>query len=394
MATSRKSAKTNRGNMRSSQRSGVRPGESRSHTEPAPGSRQAGAGRRSIRAAVSKPSKPLNLSRLELHSVRDRKHISQIDAFAGTPEAGCGFAEWAASLPSFLGVKKLRAVVEAIVAARRGEKPVAFAMGGHVVKVGCGPIVIDLMRRGIVTAVACHGATAIHDMEIAMLGATSEDVGDTIRDGRFGMVRETMEFFAGAAKLAARKRMGLGRAVGQLILDRKFPLARYSVLAVAAELDLPATVHVAIGTDTVHMSPKIDGAALGAATLQDFRTLCSVVSAMGTSTGGKARGGAGRAATRSAGGSSIEGVGGVWCNVGSAVLMPEVFLKAVSVARNLGSNLDHLTTVNFDMLRHYRPAQNVVSRPVSPGHGHDIAGHHEILLPLLRQAVIERLQHA
>lgn len=325
------------------------------------------------RLSRGKATKPVDLSRLKLHSVKARAHISQIDAFARTPESGCSFAEWLDSLPGFLGVKKVRAAVDAIVTARRADKPVAFAMGGHVVKVGCGPVAIDLMRRGLVTAIACHGATAIHDVEIAMLGATSEDVGDTIRDGRFGMVRETMAFFAEAARRGARKNVGLGRAVGRLILDRGFPHARQSVLATAAELGLPATVHVAVGTDTVHMSPDMDGAALGAATLQDFRTLCGVVAAMGATKGGAC---------------------GVWCNVGSAVLMPEVFLKAISVARNLGSKLDGLTTVNLDMLRHYRPAQNVVGRPVAPGRGHDIAGHHEILLPLLRQAIIERLPRA
>jgi len=231
-------------------------------------------------------------------------------------------------------------------------------------------LVIDLMRRGIVTGVACNGATAIHDIEIAMLGATSEDVGDTIRDGRFGMVRETMEYFSEAAKRAARDRRGYGRAIGELALERKLPNCGYSILATAAELGLPACVHVAIGTDTVHMSPQMDGAALGTATMDDFHRLCAIVRDMGD-------GGAGTC--------------GVWCNIGSAVLLPEVFLKAVSVARNLGADLDNLTTVNMDMLRHYRPAQNVVGRPVAPGRGHDIAGHHEIMVPLLRQALIERL---
>jgi hypothetical protein len=328
---------------------------------------------RSTSKRVSGRGRKIDLSRLALHSVHERKHISQIGAFAGLPEPGTTFAEWLASLPDFLGVKRLRAAVEAIVAARRAGKPVGFAMGGHVVKVGCGPIVIDLMRRGIVTAVACHGATAIHDVEIAMIGATSEDVGDTIRDGRFGMVRETMEFFAKAADRAAHDGIGFGAAVGQRILESRFPHAEYSVLANAAKMGIPATVHVAIGTDTVHMSPRMDGAALGAATLADFRTLCGVVADMGD---------------------AGEGTCGVWCNVGSAVLMPEVFLKALSVARNLGANLDQLTTVNFDMLRHYRTAQNVVGRPVCAGHGHDLAGHHEILLPLLRQAIIEQLATA
>jgi len=313
---------------------------------------------------------PLDFSRLRLYSVHDREHISQITWFASTPQPGASFTEWLGSLPKFLAVNRLRAVVEAIVAARRAGRPVAMAMGGHVVKVGCGPIIIDLMQRGIVTAIACHGATAIHDVEIAMLGATSEDVGDTIRDGRFGMVRETTEFFAEAAQLAADRQLGYGAAIGTLIREKRLPHANLSMLARAVEMGVPATVHVAIGTDTVHMPAAADGARIGAASLADFRTLCSVVHAMGASQGQP---------------------GGVWCNVGSAVLLPEVFLKAVSVARNLGANLDALVTVNMDQLRHYRPAQNVVGRPVARGHGHDLAGPHEILLPLLRQAVIEAL---
>ncbi len=316
-------------------------------------------------------SRAADVSALRLYSIHERQHISQIGAFAGTPAAGTGFAEWFASLPGFLGVSRLRTAVDAITAARKAGRPVAFAMGGHVVKVGCGPVVIDLMRRGIVTAIACHGATAIHDFEIALIGATSEDVGENIRDGRFGMVRETAEFFARAARLAAQSGCGYGAAVGRLIREERLPHAGLSVLASAAELGLPATVHVAIGTDTVHMPASADGGDIGIATLSDFRILCGVVEAMA---------------------SRPPEPGGVWCNIGSAVLLPEVFLKAVSVARNLGANLDELVTVNLDQLRHYRPAQNVIGRPVGKGHGLDIAGHHEILLPLLRQALIERSQ--
>lgn len=318
----------------------------------------------------TKPRPRLDLARLKLHSVHERKHLAEVTAFAGTPAAGVSFAEWLASLPAFLGVKRLRAAVTAIVAARRAGRPVAMAMGGHVIKVGCGPVVVDLCRRQIVTAVVCHGATAIHDVEIAMIGATSEDVGDTIRDGRFGMVQETAEFFAAAARMARRSRIGYGRSLGQLILKRRLPHASRSILAAAAELDIPATVHVAIGTDTVHMPAMADGALIGQASMTDFRLLCSVVRNMGATSKG--------------------GVCGVWCNIGSAVVLPEVFLKTLSVARNLGADLDQLTTVNLDMLRQYRTGQNVVGRPVAPGHGHDIAGHHEIMLPLLRQAIIEQ----
>ena len=314
--------------------------------------------------------RPIDLSGLKLHSVHDRTHIAQVEAFAGLCEPGASFSQWLQSLPRFLGAERLRAAADAIVAAREAGKPVAMAMGGHVVKVGCGPVVIDLMRRGIVTAIVCHGATAIHDAEVAMTGATSEDVGDTIRDGRFGMVKETMAFFAEAAQRAADQDVGYGEAIGTLIGEQDWPHKSLSLLAVAAELNVPAMVHVAVGTDTVHMSDRMDGAALGRATHTDFRKTCEVVRLMGAD--------------------KPDGPCGVWCNVGSAVLLPEVFLKAVSVARNLGANLDQLTTVNLDQLRHYRPAQNVIGRPVAKGRGHDIAGHHEILLPLLRQAIIEQ----
>lgn len=313
---------------------------------------------------------PTDMSKLELFSVHDRHHLSQVDAFAGTPEPGASFAEWLTSLPAFLGADRLREAVDAIVTARRENKPVAMAIGGHVVKVGCGPVVIDLCRRGIMTAIISHGATAIHDVEIAMTGATSEDVGDSIHAGRFGMVRETAEFFAEAARFAEQHEIGYGEAIGRLVLEKNLPNASLSMFATAAELGIPATVHVAIGADTVHMPAMANGAQIGRATITDFRLLCSVVRDMGAT--------------------ADDGPCGVWCNVGSAVLLPEVFLKAVSVARNLGADLDNLTTVNLDMLRQYRPTQNVLNRPVAQGRGHDIAGHHEILLPLLRQAIIER----
>lgn len=318
---------------------------------------------------MERANSAVDLTGLRLHSIHDRRHISQIESFAKTPPAGVSFRDWFDSLPGFLGVNRLRAVVTAIVSARKAGKPVVFAIGGHVVKVGCGPILIDLMRRGIVTAVACNGATAIHDTEIAMIGATSEDVADTIRDGRFGMVRETAEFFAEAARRAVETGCGYGQAIGRLVRRRALPHAELSVLATAAELNLPATVHVAIGTDTVHMPASADGGQIGAATLADFRTICGIMAQMG---------------------GSADEPGGVWCNVGSAVLLPEVFLKAVSVARNLGTCLDGLISANFDQIRHYRPAQNVVGRPVLKGHGFDLAGHHEILLPLLRQGILEQ----
>ena len=328
------------------------------------------AARQSRSPRIRRRYSPLDVRGLKLHSIHDRQHLSQVDLFADVPPPGTSFFHWLDSLPAFLGVNRLKAAVDAIVASRKAGRPVVFAMGGHVIKVGCGPVVIDLCRRGIVTALACHGATAIHDVELAMIGATSEDVGDTIRDGRFGMVRETAAFFAEAAREARRCKIGYGESIGRLILERSLPYSSISVLACAASLGIPATVHVAIGTDTIHASAMADGALIGQATLRDFRLLCRVAMDMAAPRKGQPA--------------------GTWCNIGSAVILPEVFLKVISVARNLGADLDRLTTVNLDMLRQYRTMQNVVTRPVARGQGHDLAGHHEIMLPLLRQAIIEQ----
>jgi hypothetical protein len=314
---------------------------------------------------------PADLSRLRTYSVGRRPHKVSTAALAGLPEPGTSAADLFASLPDVLGVREFRATVDAMAAAIRDGRPVVLAMGAHVVKVGCTPIVVDLIRRGIVSAVACNGAFAIHDMELATVGATSEEVADTIRDGSFGMVSETLDFFTRAAARADERQIGFGEAVGGLLVEANPPGLAHSVLAAAYQASIPATLHVALGTDTVHASGVMDGARIGAASLRDFRLICSVVGDLGAA--------------------SADGPGGVWLNVGSAVVMPEVFLKAVSVARNLGANLDAMTTANFDMLRHYRPKVNVVTRPVTPGRGHEVIGHHEILLPLLRAALLERL---
>lgn len=313
---------------------------------------------------------PLDFSRLRLKSRSDRAHKVEIAALAKALPAGCAFGAWLDSLPDFLGAAAFRAVTSAIVAARRAKRTVGFAFGGHVIKTGCSPIVIDLMRRGIITAIATNGAGAIHDLELAETGATSEDVAESIGDGSFGMVRETLAQMNSAARRGADGR-GLGRAVGELLLAGSAPHREHSILACAAELGLPATVHVALGADTPHMAGDADGAAIGAATMVDFRQVCAVVAQLGAVAPGA--------------------TGGVWLNVGSAVILPEVFLKAVSVARNLGANLDAMTTANFDMIPHYRPIQNVVKRPTRPGFGHSVIGQHEILLPLLRQAIVEQI---
>ena len=319
----------------------------------------------------SKQPPPLDWSRLRLKSRSARQHKVAAVALGRATPAGTTFREWLGALPDFLGAREFHAVVAAIVAARRAGRPVVFAFGGHIIKTGCSPLVIDLIRRGTITALATNGSGAIHDLELAETGATSEEVGDTIRDGSFGMVAETCERMNAAAEHGA-KQGGLGRALGQLLAEGNAPHKELSLFVVAFRAGIPATVHVAVGTDTVHMHPAANGAALGAASLADFRTLCVVVADLGAAAPGQP--------------------GGVWLNVGSAVIMPEVFLKTVSVARNLGHPLDGMHTANFDMLRHYRPTQNVVTRPVAPGCGHTVIGQHEILLPLLRQAVVEELE--
>lgn len=320
---------------------------------------------------MTRPYQPIDTARIKTYSISRRTHKAGVNSSASLPAAGASAMALLEAMPDFLGARAFRSVTRAVVDAVRGERPVVFAFGAHLIKVGCGPVLIDLIRSGIVKAVACNGACAIHDVEMALYGETSEDVADTIRDGSFGMVTETLAFFDDVAARARRDRAGLGACVGRLLIEREAPHLDQSIFAAAHAASIPATVHVALGTDTVHVSPGVDAAALGEASMYDFRLICDVVSDLGAVAG--------------------SGTGGVWLNVGSAVLLPEVFLKAVAVARNLGADLDSMTTANFDMIRHYRPHQNVVTRPVADGRGFEIVGHHEILLPLLRQAVIEEL---
>jgi hypothetical protein len=321
---------------------------------------------------AKEPYKPVDLRRVRTYSVRERAHKVHLSQFARLPDVGARAVDLLDAMPDFLGAREFRAIVDAVVAAVRADRPVVMAMGAHVVKVGCAPIIIDLLERRIIRALAFNGATAIHDAELALLGATSEDVAETIRDGTFGMVEQTLTFFADVCALAEAESLGLGAATGRLLADRGAPHANLSILAAAHRLAVPVTVHVALGTDTIHMSAAVDGGLLGAASMRDFKLLCSVVADLGAKPAG--------------------GPGGVWINLGSAVILPEVFLKAVSVARNLGADLDAMVAANFDMQRHYRPKLNVVTRPVAAGHGHEVIGHHEILLPLFRQAIIEKLE--
>lgn len=317
---------------------------------------------------MARKSTPADLKKLRTYSIRQRTHKFDVAGQAGLPPAGATFRQWWEALPPYLGASAIRKVAEAICAARRAERPVAFALGAHVVKVGCSPIICDLIERGVVTAVAMNGATAIHDVEVALFGQTSEEVADTIRDGSFGMVEETPAFFA-EALAGAPTDEGLGAALGRHLVKAAPPNQRLSILAAAHRAEIPATVHVAVGTDTIHMHANIAASELPRRSVLDFQWICGVVAEMAPAAAGEAP--------------------GVWCNIGSAVVLPEVFLKAIAVARNLGANLDELVTANFDMIRHYRPSENVIGRPVRKGRGHHVSGHHELMLPLLRQAIVE-----
>lgn len=272
---------------------------------------------------------------------------------------------WLKSLPKTLAANDLRRVADHMVQAIRSGNPIVLAMGAHVIKVGLNPVIIDLMERGFIDGLALNGAGIIHDAELAMVGQTSEDVAAQIGEGKFGMAEETGRILNEAIIEGAEQGDGLGKAVGARLVKEDFPYKRYSLSARAFELGIPMTVHVAIGTDIIHFHPRVDGAAIGKTSHLDFRIFSSLIS-------------------------RIEG--GVFINLGSAVIMPEVFLKALSLARNLGFDVKHFTTVDMDFIRHYRPMTNVVQRPtLEGGKGYSLVGHHEIMFPLLTAAVIERL---
>ncbi len=308
----------------------------------------------------------IDLSKLTTYSVKRRKSKVQTRAFASPPRKGRSFRRFYDGLPDFLAVRSLRAVATAIVEARRRRKPVIVMMGAHPLKVGLSPVLIELLRRGVVTGVAMNGAGIIHDFEIAFCGQTSEEVAEALADGSFGMARETAQCLNEAIHEGVGQGLGIGQSVGAMIERRRLPYRRLSVLGTCYRLGVPSTVHVALGTDIIHQHPSCDGAATGEGTLRDFHRLVEQVSAIGH--------------------------GGVVINLGSAVILPEVFLKAVSIARNLGFNVKDFTTAAFDQVFHYRPHQNVVTRPVlTGGRGYYLVGHHEIMVPLLAHAVLEQL---
>jgi len=308
---------------------------------------------------------PIDLTDVKTYALADRKSKVSTGDFAKTWRKGASLRDFLANLPDILAGKQLKSVISAMVTAHQDGRTVIFGMGAHVIKVGLNPLVIDLMERGVITGVAMNGAGIIHDLELALVGQTSEEVAAAIDDGSFGMAQETSTFVAEALAAADKNQTGLGEAVGRVILDKKLPMADQSILAAGARLDLPVTVHVAIGTDIVHMHPEFNAAQAGAASHRDFRLFASLVA-------------------------SLEK--GVYLNVGSAVILPEIFLKAATLARNLGYPLSDFTTVNLDFIRHYRPLTNVIDRPTAKGgRGINLVGHHEILLPLIAAGVVEEI---
>jgi hypothetical protein len=310
------------------------------------------------------PYDEIDLSAIRTYSATERASKVELACEAKPPWAGMGLRDFLETLPDILKARDLKALARAVVAARRLGKPVIVMFGGHVIKTGCAPILAALASDGFVTHFASNGAAAIHDTELARFGHTSEDVAEQLSDGSFGMAADTALLVNSAAKRAADGREGFGEAVGALLVAEKSPHMDRALIARCYLEHIPYTLHVAMGTDIVHQHPTASGAAIGEASLRDFRIFAASVAKLGG--------------------------GGVVLNLGSAVVMPEVLLKALSIARNLGNPVRNFTTANFDMIQHYRPSVNVVSRPVLPGgKGYAITGHHEIMIPLLAAAVYE-----
>ena len=312
-----------------------------------------------------KQYKPLSLRSVKTYSLSGRKSKVSVSSFAGVPDRGDSFADFLKKLPDFFAARDLRSVVAAIVQAKKDRRPVILGMGAHPIKLGLSPIIIDLMKKGIITAIATNGACVIHDFEIAMAGHTSEDVAQELCAGTFGMSKDTGRGLNLAINKGVKKGYGIGKSAGEYISKGKFAFREKSIFYHAYELGMPITVHIAVGTDIIHMHPEADGAALGKGSMDDFRLLASVIA-------------------------DLEG--GVYINLGSAVILPEVFLKALNVARNLGNKVESVTTVNMDFIQHYRPRENVLKRPtMNCGQNFALTGHHEIMFPLLAAAVMEEM---
>ena len=309
------------------------------------------------------PYEEFDVSGVRTYPLSSRKSKASVDDFARPVARGASFKAWLDSLPATLGAADIRRVAAAIVGAKKRNGGLIWGIGAHVIKTGLSPVLIDLMERGYVSAVAMNGAGIIHDFEVALAGATSEDVDEALGPGRFGMAEETGTLLNEAIRAARAANKGLGQGVASFLAERQPEYGTKSLAVAAHHLGIPLTVHVALGTDIIHMHPAACGADIGETSLRDFRYFTACVARL---------------------------MGGVYLNCGSAVILPEVFLKAVALARNQGASLEGLTTVNIDFLRMYRPQTNVVTRPVAGiGTGISLVGHHEILIPLIAAAVIE-----
>lgn len=309
--------------------------------------------------------KNLDFSQIKTYSIKKRKSKVNLKNFARTGVKKEKFSEFLYNLPKILAVKDFHDIVDSIIKARKLKKPVIVMLGGHVVKCGLNPILIDLIKKNVLTSLAMNGAASIHDFEISIVGKTSEDVDDAIKDGSFGMSEETGKLMNTAINEGVEKGYGIGEALARKILKIKAPFLRYSILSNGFELKIPVTVHVAIGTDIIHQHPEAKGSALGEGSFIDFKRFTEEVSKL---------------------------EGGVIMNIGSAVVLPEVFLKAITISRNLGFKVKNFTAVNLDMIQHYRPTVNVLKRPINlGGRAYSITGHHEIMIPMLAQAILEVL---
>lgn len=309
-------------------------------------------------------SKPLNLAEVKTYPLASRPSKVTVKQFAHPCSEGSDLHDFLSSLPDILAVQSLRQVAGQMRKARDSKKPIIWGIGGHVIKTGLAPIIIDLMKRGFVTGVATNGSVLVHDAEIALVGSTSEDVDATLSDGIFGGAEETGQLLNNAARDGANAGIGLGEAMGRALTAMNPQHADFSILCTSYSARIPLTAHLTIGGDITHFHPSADGSSLGATSHTDFRLLAELVRQMND--------------------------GGVYLNVGSAVVLPEVFLKCVTLVRNLGHSLTNITTANLDFIQSYRPLTNVVRRPTEhgAGHGYSITGHHEITIPLLAAELI------
>jgi hypothetical protein len=311
--------------------------------------------------------KMVDTKKVTTYSIKERKNLVSDSNFARPFNKNGSFKNFINSLPDIHAGHNFREVIKSFINAGRQKRTVVFMLGGHVIKCGLSPVVIDLMKSGIVTAIALNGAGSIHDFEVAYGGSTSEDVSENLKNGQFGMVEETGCLMNAAINNGAKNDIGIGNALGGAIEKLKLPNRKNSILYWGKKLDIPVTVHVAVGTDIIHQHPDADGRSLGHGSFLDFRLFCGIVA-------------------------NLEK--GIVCNFGSAVILPEVFLKALTIARNLNNKVDNFTAVNFDQIQHYRPNKNIIERPtISGGRGYSFTGHHEFMLPLLAAAVKSELDN-